>query len=390
MDNSDGVYILAVDDNPHNLVTIKAILDKLGQTIIFASSAEEALRYVLTYDFAVILLDVEMPNIDGFETARLIRTRERSSYTPIIFLSAAYKDKLDVSKGYEMGAVDYIFKPIDPLILRSKIKVFVDLFTKSTLAIKLQNELKKRLRAEQKTYKQQHQLKLAHSERVSTIEEMSSALAHELNQPLAAITNYVKGCIHRLNQNDLDLAQFTHVLQRTAQQAERAGAILHRIKDFVGKSQLYRENIDLNKFIKNIPNLLPDEAHQAINIQIKINKKKLPQVWIDKIQIEQVLLNLMRNSIEALQGYEQPKPCLTMEVFTKAGGIIIKVEDNGPGIDAESINKLFDLYFTTKTNGMGVGLSICRSIVEAHGGQITADNNPTGGACFQIYLPVKR
>lgn len=389
MNNLEGAYILAVDDNPHNLVTIKAILDKLGQTIIFANSAEEALRHVLTYDFAVILLDVEMPHIDGFETARLIRTRARSSYTPIIFLSAAYKDKLDVSKGYEMGAVDYIFKPIDPLILRSKIQVFVDLFTKSTLAIKLQNELKNRLHAEQKTYKQQHQLKLARSEHVKAIEEMSSALAHELNQPLAAIINYVKGCIHRLNQNDLDITQFIYALQRTAQQAERAGSILHRIKDFVGKSQLYLESVDLHELIKSIPDLLPDEAHQAIDIQIKINKKKLPQMLMDKIQMEQVLLNLVRNSIEVLQDYKSQKPCLTLEVLVKSG-IIIKVKDNGPGIDAENINKLFDLYFTTKTNGMGVGLSICRSIVEAHGGQITAYNNPEGGACFQIDLPVKR
>ena len=133
-------YILIVDDTPHNLVSLKAVLSEWAPYLVFATSAKEALRQVLHYDFAVILLDVQMPNINGFETAELIRSREKSSYTPIIFLSAFNQEELDINRGYTLGTVDYIPKPINPLILRSKIKVFVDFFTKSTLAIKLQND----------------------------------------------------------------------------------------------------------------------------------------------------------------------------------------------------------------------------------------------------------
>src|SRR5688572_25768066 len=122
--------ILIVDDVPQNHISFKAILDKLDQNLIFAKSANEALRQVLHYDFSVILLDVQIPDMNGFEIAQLIREREKSRYTPIIFISAFNQSELDVSQGYAMGAVDYIFKPINPLILLSKVKVFVDLFTK--------------------------------------------------------------------------------------------------------------------------------------------------------------------------------------------------------------------------------------------------------------------
>jgi C4-dicarboxylate-specific signal transduction histidine kinase len=383
-------HILVVDDRPQNLISLEAVLNELGQHLVFATSAKEALRLVLTHDFAVILLDVHMPDINGFEAARLIRSREKSSYTPIIFLSALNKDEVDVNQGYAMGAVDYIFKPINPVILRSKVQVFVDLFTKSTLAINLQNELKNRQRAEMRARKQQHQLELAELDRLSTMEEMTSALAHELNQPLTTITNYVQGCIHRLNSGDYQVEQLTTVLQRASQQAERAGAILHRIKNFVRKNKLYYESVNINELITSIAALLQETAQEAsVQIDFKLSKKPIPPLLLDKIQIEQVILNLLRNSIEALQTCPQPKRALSVQTLLNDDQtLIINVKDNGPGIVPEKIDRLFDLYFTTKTNGMGVGLSICRTIVEAHGGNIRAQNNPDGGAWFQVTLPM--
>lgn len=383
--------ILIVDDNIQNLFAIKTLLEELSQPIICADSAAEALKYVLYHDFAVILLDVHLPDINGFETARLIRAREKSSYTPIIFLSAQYKEEIDVGKGYAMGAVDYIFKPIDPSTLLSKVKVFVDLFTKSTLAVKLKNELQERRRAEQRAQKQKRQLELANLERIKTIEEMSSALAHELNQPLTTIANYVKGCVHRLNSGEYDIKQLINALQRASQQTERAGAILHRIKNFVGRSKLYLELVSINELINNISTLLPDEAEmENIQLLIILDKQSPPQMLLDKIQIEQVLLNLLRNSIDMLKDCRHPKPLLIIETKLKnKRTLIIQVKDNGLGIAADISGKLFDLYFTTKKNGMGVGLSICRTIIEAHDGRISAANNPQGGACFQITLPIR-
>ena len=162
------------------------------------------------------------------------------------------EEELDINRGYTLGAVDYILKPINPLILRSKVKVFVDFFTKSTLAIKLQNELKERLNAEQKVGKQQRRLELAEINRLSTIEEVSSALAHELNQPLTSISNYVRGCIHRLNSGDYKISELMEALERAGQQAEYGGAILHRIKNFVRKNKLYYEPIFVNEIITNL------------------------------------------------------------------------------------------------------------------------------------------
>ncbi len=382
-------HILLVDDTPQNLVSFEAILSELDQHLIFARSAKEALRHILHYDFAVILLDVNMPGMNGFETAQLIRSRLKSSYTPIIFVSAMNKEDIDINEGYAMGAVDFIFKPVNPIILRSKVKVFVDLFTKSSLAVNLQEELKNRQRAEQRARKQKQQLELAELDRSSTVEEMASALAHELNQPLTIIVNYLKGCMRRIKDHDYDMGQITTALEIAGQQAERIGEILHRIKNLVRKNKLYFEFVDINGLIKHIVFLLQEMAQEA---EVKINLKlceNIPRINLDKIQIEQVLLNLLRNGIEALQLVASNKRELTIQTaLNHANSLMILVKDNGLGINPKHIAKLFDLYFTTKDHGMGVGLSICRTVVEAHGGNISAKNNPQGGACFQLTLPM--
>jgi signal transduction histidine kinase len=391
LEQSQQPYILIVDDTPHNFVSFKAILKEWAQYLIFATSAGEALRQVLIYDFAVILLDVQMPDMNGFEAAKLIRAREKSSYTPIIFLSAFNQDELDINQGYALGAVDYILKPINPLILYSKIKVFVDFFTKSTLARKLQNELKERLHAEQRVGKQQRRLELAEVNRLNTIEEISSALAHELNQPLASISNYVKGCMHRLNKGNYKIDELMEALERAGQQAERAGAILHRIKNFVRKNKLYYEAVSINALITNLVLLLQDTIEEnGVSLDFELCKKNMPQVFLDKVQIEQAILNLLRNGIEALKECQKCDRKLSIQTSldNNKKSLIVNIKDNGPGIKPEHTAKIFELYYTTKSEGMGVGLSICRTVIEAHGGRINVSNNISGGACFQIVLPI--
>lgn len=512
---------MIVDDNPSNILTLEAVLKPLDQNLVYAYSGEEALKHVLKHDFSVILMDAQMPKLDGFETVKLIRMRDKSRYTPIIFLSAFHQNEIDIAEGYKIGAVDYILKPINPNILYSKVQVFVDLFTKSTQTQALQQELKKRLQAEKKlkqlaqktqviltsagegiyginakgvitfanpaaahilgrenhelihqsveiilspekvqnnkkwTWKNdplflalqnnvyyhndnglflkkdgseipveytispkegnqltgavvvfknishrkqaeelavqhQHQLELAHKAQITALEEMSSALAHELNQPLAAIANYTRGCIRRIQTDSTE--NLMYALEQTACLAERAGKIIHRIKNFARKGKLYYKLIHINELISGMSNLI---AYEIKDLDISIQYELLDEsLWvrIDKIQLEQVILNLLRNGIEAMdQPNQSEKKQLTIQtsLITENSNnlVVINIMDTGPGFLPEITTKLFDLYFTTKQQGMGMGLSICRTIIEAHGGSISAKNNSPRGAWFQVILP---
>lgn len=383
--------ILVVDDTPQQILALEAVLGELGQEIITATSPDEALRHILNYDFAVILLDVHMPIMNGFEVARLIRSRKKSSYTPIIFLSAINKDDKNINEGYSMGAVDYVFKPIDPVILRAKVKVFVDLYTKSSLAINLQHELRLRKQAEEQTLKQQRLLELTEVNRIITMEEVTSAMAHEINQPLTVINTYIQGCIHRLKDNNTQKQNIIEVLEQVTKQVERAGAILHRVRNFIRKQNTTYQDAGINELISEIiPFLSESITDSGIQLVMDLADVAIPQLSIDKVQFEQVLLNLIMNSIEALKSNPNPEKKITIEtLLNKDKTISINIKDNGPGIPLTHIPKVFDLYFTTKLKGMGLGLGICRTIIETHGGHIIAKNNASGGACFQITLPHK-
>lgn len=383
-------HILIVDDNPSNVLTLEAVLKPLDQDLVYAYSGEEALKYVLKHDFSVILMDAQMPKLDGFETVKLIRMRDKSRYTPIIFLSAFHQDEIDIAEGYKIGAVDYILKPINPNILYSKVQVFVDLFTKSIQTQALQYELKKRLQAEKLVAQHQHQLELAHKTQITALEAMSSALAHELNQPLAAIANYARGCIRRIQTEGAE--NLMYALEQTAHLAERAGKIIHRINNFARKGKLYYELLHINDLISGMSHLVTYEIKDPdINIQYELLDGPL-WVMVDKIQLEQVILNLLRNGIEAMgQPNQSEKKQLTVQtgLITENTNkqVVINIMDTGPGFLPEIAPKLFELYCTTKPHGMGMGLSICRTIIEAHRGSISAKTNPAGGAWLQITLP---
>lgn len=389
--DANKTHILIVDDTREHILALEAVLAELGQEIIKAHSADEALRYILQYDFAVILLDVHMPIMNGFEVARMIRSRKKSSYTPIIFLSAISKDDKNINDGYAMGAVDYVFKPIDPVILKAKVKVFVDLYTKSSLAVNLQNELRLRKQAEEQTLKQQRLLDLTEINRIITMEEVTTAMAHEINQPLTAINTYIQGCIHRLKDKNSQKQTIIDVLEQVTRQVERAGAILHRVKNFIRKHHATYENAGINELISEVLPFLSEPLRDSgIRLILNLSKESIPQLSIDKVQFEQVLLNLIMNSIEALRTNSLEEKKIVIETYLNTDKTIsINIKDNGPGIPQTNIPKVFDLYFTTKPKGMGLGLGICRTIIETHGGNIIAKNNIEGGACFQINLPHK-
>ncbi len=234
---------------------------------------------------------------------------------------------------------------------------------------------------------QQLQSELVHISRLSAMGEMASALAHELNQPLAAISNYMKGSRRLLEgSSDPNAAKIETAMDRAAEQALRAGQIIRRLRDFVSRGESEKRVESLSKLIEEAGALGLAGAREQ-NVQLRFNlNPEADLVLADRVQIQQVLVNLFRNALEAMAHSERRE---LVAINRKVGDEMIEVEvsDTGPGFAEDVLPNLFQTFFTTKETGMGVGLSISRSIIEAHGGRMWAENNAAGGATFRFTLP---
>jgi two-component system sensor kinase FixL len=230
------------------------------------------------------------------------------------------------------------------------------------------------------------QSELSHVARVSEMGQMGATLAHELNQPLAAIVNYLQAC-HRLLQNQPTpvAPRIQEAIEKAVAQADRAGQIIRRLREFVQKRETERDVEDLNTVVQEAVGLALVGAKSA-GVVSHINlDPDIPPVLVDKVQIQQVVLNLVRNAVEAMT--HSKERVLTIATEELNGEALVRVTDTGSGMTPDVAAKLFEPFLTTKTTGMGIGLSICRSIVEAHGGRIWASKNPAGGTTFTFTLP---
>lgn len=234
----------------------------------------------------------------------------------------------------------------------------------------------------------QHEAQLAHVARVSTMGEMASALAHELNQPLAAIVNYARGSIRRLDGGKTEPVQLSDALRRIAEQGERSGEIIRRLRAFMRKSELRRASTEINDVVREAVDLASLEArHRHVQLRLQL-ADGLPLLMADGIQIEQVVLNLVRNAMEAMHSVSSATREVVIRTALRADGYLeVSVADTGPGLQTDETDGLFEAFYTTKEDGMGMGLSISRSIIEAHGGRLSANNRPQGGAIFTFTLP---
>jgi len=233
---------------------------------------------------------------------------------------------------------------------------------------------------------QELQSELVHISRLTAMGEMASTLAHELNQPLSAIANYMKGSRRLLEGNsDERSAMMRDAMDRAAEQAMRAGQIIRRLREFVARGESERRVESVKKLVEEASALaLVGAKDQGIRVRFDFDPAA-DLVLADKVQIQQVVLNLIRNAIEAMEGSDK-RELTVATAGSRDGMITISVADTGPGIATEVASQLFQPFITTKRHGMGVGLSISRTIVEAHGGQIRADRNPGGGAVFRFTL----
>ena len=234
----------------------------------------------------------------------------------------------------------------------------------------------------------QQQEKLQFTSRLITMGEMASTLAHELNQPLAAITSYNTGCLNKLESGNFSPDELKHALGKIAVQAQRAGQIIRRVHDFVRKSEPKLAPCDLAEVIDDSVGFI-DAAAKLLNIRIEREIQGMrPELIADPVMIEQVLLNLMRNGIEAMSETPLENRRLTVKLYQQDDHMQIRVIDRGSGIPLELREKLFTPFYSTKTEGMGIGLNICRSIIEFHRGRLWVEDNPEGGTIFVISLPI--
>lgn len=237
----------------------------------------------------------------------------------------------------------------------------------------------------------EHQQELIHVSRLSTMGEMATGLAHELNQPLSAITNYANGSVRRLQASGHGTEDILYALGQISAQAGRAGEIIRRLRALVGKQAPVRRVADINEVIREVCSFVEFDAGRAgVEIRLKFAIEKLP-VKIDVVQIEQVLLNLIRNALDALWEIPEDERSLMIQTHCLEGRWVqIQVLDSGPGIRDEDMDKLFEPFFSTKESGMGMGLVISRTIIEDHNGSITVERRAAGGTCFSIVLPSNR
>lgn len=232
----------------------------------------------------------------------------------------------------------------------------------------------------------QHENELARVTRITSMGEMASGIAHEINQPLSAIMSYCQASLSLLEDDEPNIALISNAIQSAVSQADRAGKIVRRLREFVSKKARHHTPVDVNHAVTNALTLAEyDLQSQQISVDY-LPGSHLPLVFADTIQLEQVVLNLIRNGIDAMQGQAAPG-CLQVETSYSTRRVYIKIGDNGSGISGDKIDSIFAPFFSTKASGMGLGLTICQTIIESFGGQISAHNRSAGGAEFVVELP---
>ncbi|MDP1664285.1 MAG: ATP-binding protein [Methylobacter sp.] len=256
-----------------------------------------------------------------------------------------------------------------------------------SLRITLSN-ITERIRLEQQD--KEHLSELAHVTRLGLMGEMASGIAHEVNQPLAAISGYTQASLNLINAESPDLAKLADILAKTQQQALRMGKVIHRMRKFIKSYPEHRSPADANALIRNCIDLCVAELKpNNIDLQLEL-ENNLPSFCVDSIQIEQVLINLIKNGVDVLRSLpaEQPRRLTIRSRLTRNNNIQVEVEDNGSGINEDQKQKILTPFYTTKAEGMGMGLSISRSLIEAHGGTFDFHSAYGKGATFYFTLPI--
>jgi len=494
--------ILLVDDHPVALTMLQMVLKDSGYKIVTANNGFEALEAAKNHDPSLILLDIMMPDLDGFEVCERLKADPETANSAVIFLSAV--DDSDVKvKGFKVGAVDYINKPFsgpevlarvethlrtkrleirlaqknhalvaqnqrilesinegiigldrnglvilineaaekmtgftDQSLIDSSIKKLFSADEHKTITQLIENEneisfehteiykknsvklpvslswtrvrqensdihivlvfkdISERLAAEEALETAAEELKdnrerLAHIERLSTMGEMAAGFAHEVNQPLTAISNYSRVCVRLADQISPRPEKLVTALEKMEKQSLRASDVIQRLRDFVKRPEDGRDHLNPNDLILDIVQLAEvDSRNNGVQIHMDLNASD-DTIFVDPIQIQQVALNLIRNGLEAMSGSQYVSDGLWVTSNNTGNKVLVEITDKGCGLAPNAEDELFNPFYTTKKNGMGIGLSVCKTIINDHKGEIGFRRNDRG-TTFWFELPLSQ
>jgi signal transduction histidine kinase len=420
----EPTYFLIVDDLEENLLSLEALLQRDGLGFLKARSGDDALEILLKHDVALALLDVQMPGMDGFQLAEFMRGNERARHIPIIFLTAGTADTQRRFRGYEAGAVDFIQKPIEADILRSKANVFFDLHQQrrqiqvqrdaleagsralADAANQLEEQVRERtaaledalaqLKAET-AERERAEASLRQSQKMEAVGQLTGGIAHDFNNMLTGITGALDLMRRRRATGRLD--DLDRYMDVAAASADRAAALTQRLLAFSRRQSLDPKPVEINGLIRSMSDLIERAVDERIDFKVVL-ADGLPLGIVDPHQLENAILNLALNARDAMPD----GGVLTVETSlleldrdqaaTRPGlqpgrYLMVAVSDTGVGMPPELIDKVFDPFFTTKPlgQGTGLGLSMVYGFVRQSGGQVRIHSQVGLGTAVQLYLP---
>ncbi len=408
----DKVNILLVDDSEAKLLSHEVVLGGIGENLFKASSAREAFECLLKNEVGLILIDVCMPELDGFELAAMIREHPRFQRTAIIFVSAVNFAHLDQVRGYQLGAVDYVPVPVVPELLRAKVKVFVDLYRKTRQLERFNAELEARVlertadlrrfneeleqRIEERTRERETALaQLFEAQKMDTIGRLTGGVAHDFNNLLMAVL----GSLTLLEKRLPDDPQCSRLLKNAVQGAQRGAALTQRLLAFSRRQELKPEAVDLAALVNGMEELLRRALGLAIELKCTF-ADSLPPVLVDANQLELALLNLALNARDAMPEGGRLTISASEEFKDESSAgpdsrlqpgyyVRIGIADTGVGMDEQTLAKAADPFFTTKGpgKGTGLGLSMVHGLAAQSGGLLRIDSAPNVGTTVLLWLP---
>ncbi|MCH7839539.1 MAG: response regulator [Planctomycetes bacterium] len=394
--------VLIVDDMPANLYAMERILSGLDAELFKADSGNEALKLTIHHEFALILLDVQMPVMDGYEVAALLREREATAVIPIIFVTAIDKDEQHTLRGYETGAVDYIFKPVNSDILRSKVNVFLELHSRH---MELNQEIVRREQVEEKLEEMLERERQASRELAETARKAEAAnrtkseflakMSHELRTPLNSIIGFTELMID--DANDPPGKKRARRLEKVHRNSKNLLALINDILD-LSKIEADRLTLDLGEVDvaavvqECAESIRPIVQGDCVELRCRVDETVTGGFhWTgDTIRLRQIITNLLSNAAKFTESGQ-----IELRVKADAGSLVIEVQDTGIGIAMEHLSAIFDEFeqvdssSTRRAGGTGLGLSICRKLCKLMGGHISAASTLGVGSCFTVTLPIQ-